>query len=144
MHRQKQGAAAVVKRQVFQLLRAIINPRYLFQAHDAACFAGDDDLAEIFWALHAALHLHHPVLLNGAHRAHGQVLVFIRHRTHHLVGADAQRLHGLRIEVNVEFAFGATDHHHRTDTAHVFQAFFQDLVGPVGHLNMAGGVDTLG
>ena len=125
-------------------MRTIIDPRHLLQAHDAARFTRNDDLAEIFRAFHATLHLHHAVLLDGAHRAHRQVLVFIRHRTHHLVGADAQRLHGLRVQINIEFAFGAAHHHHRADTAHVFQAFFQHLVGPVGHLDMAGGFDALG
>ena len=100
-------------------------------------FARDDDLAKVFWALHTCLNLDHAFLLGGANRTHWQVLVFIAHGGHHLVWRDAKGLQRLWVQVNVDFALGAAYHRDRAHTAHVLQALFISLLGPICQFNGA-------
>ena len=139
-HRQQQGALPVVKRHVLQLLGAIVDLGHLRQSHIGAALASHDDVAKVLGALHARLHLHHAVLLNRTNRAHWQVLVFVADGGHHLVCRHAQRFHGLRIQVEVDFAFGATYQGHRAHATHVFKPLLEDLVCPVGQLHIAQGL----
>ena len=67
----------------------------------------------------------------------GRVLVLVAHRVDHLVGADAEGLHGLRVQVDVDLALGAAHQRDRADAAHVFQPLLEHLVGPVGELDRA-------
>ena len=139
LHRQQQGALSVVEGEAFHLLRAIVHPRHLVEADGRtgprlACrrsaLAGHDDAAKVFGALHAGVDLHHAFLGQRADGAHGQVLVFVAHGRNHLLGRDAVGLQRLRVQVDVDFALGGAHQVHRAYTAHVFQAFFQHLLGP--------------
>ena len=66
---------------------------------------------------------------------HGQVLILVFDGIGHLVGCDAQRLHGGRLQVKVDFTFGATHQRDRTDATHVLQSLLEHLLGPVGDLH---------
>ena len=107
LHGHQQRALAVVKRQTFNFLRAVIHRGHLVQANWRGVFTRHDDLAKVFRAQHATLDLNHTVLLQRAQAAYGQVLGFGFDRVHHLIGADAERLHGLWVQVQIDFAFGA-------------------------------------
>ena len=62
LHRHQQSALAVVKRQALGRLRPVADTRQLAHAHRAARALNHRDLAKIFRALHAPLHLQNPVL----------------------------------------------------------------------------------
>ena len=59
LHRHQERALAVVERQVFQLLRAVLHCGHLRQANGAAIFARHDDAAKVLGPLHARADLHH-------------------------------------------------------------------------------------
>ena len=135
LNREQQGARAVVKRQILRFLRAIGDAGELADRDRRARFARHDDLGKILRALHTRLNLHHALLSQRAHRAHRQILIFAADRAGHLFAADAISLQRLGIEIDIDFAFGGTHQSHRAYTAHVFQAFFQILVSPVGQFD---------
>ena len=63
LHREHEGALAVVKRQAFHFLRAITHLRQLRHPHRCAVLARHDDLAKVFWPLHAGADLDGALLL---------------------------------------------------------------------------------
>jgi hypothetical protein len=79
-------------------------------------------LVEVFRALHAGVDLDDALLLQRAYGTHRQVLVLAAHGIDHLVGSHAKGFHGLRVEVDVDFALGATHQSDRAHAAHIFQA----------------------
>ena len=141
LHGHQQGALAVVQGQTFGCLRPVADARQLAQAHWAARTLYHRDLGEIFRALHAPLHLQHPVLVQGADAACGQVLVFVFHRCRHLLGRHAIGLQRGGLQIQIDLPGCASDHRRRTDAAHVFQATLQNLVSPAGQLYRAGRAD---
>ena len=137
LHRQQQRALAVVQGQTVDFFGAVADAGDLIDGNRRAAFARHDDAAEVFRAFHAGVDFDGAFLRQRANRAQRQVLIFAAHGGHHLVGADAQRLHRLWVQVNVDFALGAADERDGTGAAHVFEAFFQHLIGPIGQLDGA-------
>ena len=147
LHRQQQRALAVVKRQTLQLLRSVSDSSHLvYRDRCATCvaagrtprglrFARHNDLAEVFRPFHAGVYFDDAFLRQRADGADRQILVLAAHRIDHLVGRDTVRLHGLRIEVDVDFAAGSPHQRHRARAANVFQALSEYLIGPVGQLD---------
>ena len=138
LHRHQQGSLAVVQGQTFGCLRPVADARQLAQAHRAARTLHHDDLGKIFRALHAPLHLQHPVLVQGADAACGQVLVFVFDRCRHLLRRHAIGLQRGGLQIQIDLPGCATHHRRRTDAAHIFQAAFEHLVGPERQLHRAG------
>jgi hypothetical protein len=139
LHIQQQRALAVAKSQAVNFLRAVLHIGHLVKRDGHTAPARHDQTAKVFRALETRLNFDRALLRQRAQGAHGQVLVFAAHRVGHLLGAHAQRFHGLGQEVDVDFALGAAHQGDRAHAACVFQAFFQHLVGPVGQRHRVGG-----
>ena len=96
--------------------------------------ARDDDAVEVIRLRHACLQLHHFFLVLGAQAAQWRVLVLGPHGGHHLVGGDAECLHGSQVEFDVDGAARAADQIDRTHTAYVFEPLFEYLLRPLRQL----------
>ena len=64
-------------------------------------------------------------------------MIFIAHSLRHLLRADAIGFQRLRVEIDIDLALGGAHERDGAYAAHVFQAFLERLIRPIGQLHWA-------
>ena len=142
LHRQQQCALAVVQRQAVDFLSAVADTRDLVERDRGAGirsaigphFSCNDDVAEVLGALDTGIDFYNTLLCQRADGTNRQILVFTAHGIDNLLGRYTERLHCLRVQIQIDLPAGAADQRHCTCTAHVFKALFQNLIRPIRQL----------